>query len=278
MILDTVKIDILFSHPEKSDRLIPVEIKTANIDSEDLLDCLRILLHIEGYGSLDPITKPPVILEVDSSTGTNLLKIKEPIKETTQQKLKKLSPSTSKIAKAEILAKNALAPRWSDREMDLLRINPDFKDAWIKYQKEFPESKRNKSTVQQRWNILHPGKKKGKKVPKVEKEVPISTLEKPETDTKGEPSFKQIIKNTVNPPHEPMIEGSEDLVDQMPDEPTASRLEIRKDVKVKQIGGTKICAGIGTVKRCPNGKDEVLVAFDNGMEWIERKNLTVVPV
>ena len=50
------------------------------------------------------------------------------------------------------------------------------------------------------------------------------------------------------------------------------------DAIAEQTGGTKICAGIGTVKRCPNGKDEVLVAFDKGMEWMERKNLTLVPV
>lgn len=46
--------------------------------------------------------------------------------------------------------------------------------------------------------------------------------------------------------------------------------------RVRQIGGHKICAGIGEIKRAVPGSPEVLVAFANGQEWISRRNLAPV--
>jgi len=85
---------------------------------------------------------------------------KAPVKETAQKKIENLAKIVSgektQTTKSAILAKNSMADRWSDAEKDLLRINPVFEDTWIRYQVAFPDSKRNRSTVQQRWNKLNP--------------------------------------------------------------------------------------------------------------------------
>jgi hypothetical protein len=72
MILDTVKIEILYEDPEIGPGLmVPVDIKTANIDSEDLLDILRIALKIRGRGSLqpDPVPAPPAAAPAAAPAG-----------------------------------------------------------------------------------------------------------------------------------------------------------------------------------------------------------------
>ena len=164
--------------------------------------------------------------------------------ETAQKKIKALSP------KVKVPGKSRQGiPGWSDEEMLLIQDIPEWGEAVKVYKAKFP-GKRSDNAIEQQSKKIQKGI--------VKKRSPTTT--------------------SANPPHEPMIRGAEDLEDQMPEYPTASRAEIRQGVKVKQTGGTKICAGIGTVKRCPNGKDEVLVSFDKGMEWMERKNLTLVPV
>ena len=73
--------------------------------------------------------------------------------------------------------------------------------------------------------------------------------------------YSEVIKNTVNPPHEPIINGGLKIGD-----------------RVRQVGGHKVCTGIGTVKRAPPGNPEALVSFDNGMEWLLKSNLEAVTV
>jgi len=193
--------------------------------------------------------------------------------ETAQKKIKALAPKGKNKHQSRVGI-----PGWTHEEIDLLNACPDYIEAWVAYQKVFTD-RRNKNAVHQRWNKLHPGvRKPGERIKVNEPVKAIALSNDVKEPAPTEPNYKTIIKNSVNPPHEPRIYGAEDLEDLMPEAPTASRAEIRQGVKVKQTGGTKICAGIGTVKRCPNGKDEVLVAFDKGMEWMERKNLTLVPV
>jgi hypothetical protein len=48
--------------------------------------------------------------------------------------------------------------------------------------------------------------------------------------------------------------------------------------KVKHARGSPICYGIGEVKRVNRQTGEVLVRFENGMDWIKETNLDVVPV
>ena len=69
MILDTVRIEILYEELGIGPgRLVPVDIKTAHIDSEDLLEVLRVLLRIEGYGSLDRASVPQNVDKLRSVT------------------------------------------------------------------------------------------------------------------------------------------------------------------------------------------------------------------
>jgi hypothetical protein len=49
--------------------------------------------------------------------------------------------------------------------------------------------------------------------------------------------------------------------------------QIRTGDKVRQVGGSRIFEGVGTVIRTPQGNPEVLVRFPNGCEWIAVKNL-----
>jgi len=49
--------------------------------------------------------------------------------------------------------------------------------------------------------------------------------------------------------------------------------QIRTGDKVRQVGGSRIFEGVGTVIRTPQGNPEVLVRFANGCEWIAVKNL-----
>ena len=185
--------------------------------------------------------------------------------EIVQKKIKALAP------KVKVPGKSRQGiPGWSDEEMLLIQDIPEWGEAVKVYKKMFP-GKRSDNAIGQQSKKIQKGivKKRSPPVFSGKSTSPANP------DTR---SFKTNIKNSVNPPHEPMIQGAEDLEDQMPEEPTASRADLRPGVRVKQTGGTKICAGIGTVKRCPNGKDEVLVAFDKGMEWMERKNLTLVSV
>ena len=194
--------------------------------------------------SLDKQTARLAIAPQEVKGGPRSLPVEPPaIKETAQKKIKALAPKGKNKHQSQVGI-----PGWTHEEIDLLNACPDYNEAWVAYQKVFTD-RRNKNAVHQRWNKLHP-KKRGEKPSEISLgTVPGSTL---------------------------VIQGADALVDSMPEEPTGEPAEIRPGVRVKQTGGTKICAGIGTVKRCPNGKDEVLVAFDKGMEWMERKNLSLV--
>jgi hypothetical protein len=86
------------------------------------------------------------------------------------------------------------------------------------------------------------------------------------------------------------IAGADSLKDFMPEtRPPTGKYEKRKVAvamaglkigdKVRQIGGPRLLFGVGTVKRMPSDKpDEVLISFDNGTEWMLKKNLAPVEV
>jgi hypothetical protein len=48
--------------------------------------------------------------------------------------------------------------------------------------------------------------------------------------------------------------------------------------KVRQVSGSKIFTGTGSIVRAVPGSSECLVRFDSGQEWIRRDNLEAVPV
>jgi hypothetical protein len=92
-----------------------------------------------------------------------------------------------------------------------------------------------------------------------------------------------------SPPEDDVkIAGSEGLSDVMPEtrpptgpaekrEAATAMAGLKIDDKVRQIGGPRILFGVGTVKRIPPDKpDEVLIRFDNGTEWMLKKNLALV--
>ena len=79
----------------------------------------------------------------------------------------------------------------------------------------------------------------------------------------------------------------QDLAAALPEERPPTRKQEKREVektmdgikigdRVRQIGGMKICTGIGEIKRAVPGSPEVLVAFANGQEWISRRNLAPV--
>jgi hypothetical protein len=50
--------------------------------------------------------------------------------------------------------------------------------------------------------------------------------------------------------------------------------ELKLDTQVRQTGGSKIMDGIGRVVKIHG--NNILVRFDNGMDWMQRKHITVV--
>jgi hypothetical protein len=84
------------------------------------------------------------------------------------------------------------------------------------------------------------------------------------------------------------IEGADSLASVMPEtrpptgpaerrEAAAAMAGLKIGDQVRQIGGPRILFGVGTVKRLPSDKpDEVLIGFDNGTEWMLKKNLAPV--
>jgi hypothetical protein len=92
-----------------------------------------------------------------------------------------------------------------------------------------------------------------------------------------------------SPPEDDVkIESAEGLSDVMPEtrpptgpaekrEAAAAMAGLKIGDQVRQIGGPRILFGVGTVKRIPPDKpDEVLIGFDNGTEWMLKKNLAPV--
>ena len=73
---------------------------------------------------------------------------------------------------------------------------------------------------------------------------------------------------------QPAIEGADKIT--LPETRPASRGDFPKGTRVKQTGGVKIIPGIGVIERSPSNQPEVLVRFENGMEWISRQHLQVV--
>jgi hypothetical protein len=223
---------------------IDIQIKNATL--EDLQQMFSKAPAAVAYKITVPDKPVPQAVPVNDHREENLGRAAIPsdeLKVTAQKKIKALAPK----GKNKNQSRSGI-PGWTHEEIDLINACPDYIEAWVAYQKVFTD-RRNRNAVTQRWNKLHP-KKRGEEPSEISLgTVPGSTL---------------------------VIQGADDLIDEMPEEPTGEPAEIRPGVRVKQTGGTKICAGIGTVKRCPNGKDEVLVAFDKGMEWMERKNLSLV--
>jgi len=70
------------------------------------------------------------------------------------------------------------------------------------------------------------------------------------------------------------IEGADKIT--LPTDRPLCRGDLKKGTRVKQIGGVKIMSGIGVIERSPSNQPEVLVRFDNGLEWMPRNNLQVV--
>lgn len=106
---------------------------------------------------------------------------------------------------------------------------------------------------------------------------------------RGKPRLPLKMKNKE--PESPVVIRytglDHDLNDALPEErpPTGpqEKREAEKTMdaikigdKVRQIGGLKICTGIGEIKRAVPGSPEVLVAFANGQEWISSRNLAPV--
>lgn len=73
---------------------------------------------------------------------------------------------------------------------------------------------------------------------------------------------------------QPAIEGADKIT--LPETRPASRGDFPKGTRVKQTGGPRLCTGIGVIERSPINQPEVLVRFDNGLEWLKREYLQVV--
>ena len=50
--------------------------------------------------------------------------------------------------------------------------------------------------------------------------------------------------------------------------------EIKLDTQVRQVGGSKLMTGLGTVVKI-RGAD-ILVRFENGASWMQREHISVV--
>lgn len=128
---------------------------------------------------------------------------------------------------------------------------------------------------------------------KLKNQKPAPVEEEPVTTRYAGDELQDPADAPLDPPHQDELETytvkglDQDLADALPEQrpPTGpqEKREAAKTVenlkigdKVRQIGGLKICHGVGEVKRAPPGNPEVLVGFPNGQEWINRKNLAPV--
>jgi hypothetical protein len=135
---------------------------------------------------------------------------------------------------------------WSDAEMLAIQDLPDWRDATVVYEKEFG-TKRSRFAVQQQWKKISTGRVKKRRAPAASTREAIVV-------TSG-PSFKEIIKNTGNPPHEPRIPTETKVVVlSPPSAPKKTTIEFKVGDHVKQVkpylGRTvsKICVVTALVK------------------------------
>ena len=159
-------------------------------------------------------------------------------------------PVQKKKSKKEANAKNAMVPAWTDDQKALVKGCKTKEEAWEKFKEKYP-GQRNENAVWQRFNLL---KKKADTSKPSAKAIP------PSNDVKEPPAAA------------PSGQSNDNVVTAAP----ADSL-IGIGDSVKQVSGTRICTGTGKVKRAPQGRQEVLVEFSNGQEWISRSKLQKVP-
>jgi len=151
---------------------------------------------------------------------------------------------------------NAKVPAWTDEQKTLVKGCKTKEEAWEKFKEKYP-GQRNENAVWQRFNIL---RKKGTAAPK---RLPLHLK-------------KKAVENTPPAPPDPVAAApSGQNSDNVITPPPADNL-IGVGDSVKQVSGMKICTGTGKVKRAPQGRQEVLVEFSNGQEWISRNKLQKV--
>lgn len=87
---------------------------------------------------------------------------------------------------------------------------------------------------------------------------------------------KQSVKAIAlsNEVKEPPVAPVVTLIEKLDNWAEASKpATFQPNDRVRQIGGSRRMSGIGVVKRTPQGQPEILVQFENGMEWIPKSQL-----
>ena len=200
---------------------------------------------LELHKTPAPADKPTDGLQGGAPTST-----KKPEVATVPEK----PPVQKKKSKKESNAKNAKVPTWTDEQKALVKGCKTKEEAWEKFKEKYP-GQRNENAVSQRFNILV--KKKGETTSKQLREaIPPNNDAKVPAAAATAPPSGQSSDNVITPPPADNIIGVGD--------------------SVKQVSGMKICTGTGKVKRAPQGRQEVLVEFSNGQEWISRNKLQKV--
>lgn len=206
---------------------------------------------------------------------------------------------------------NFFAGPWSDAERDAV-LSVGEGEAWKNYQKLFPTSKRTRNGVcRMREDLVKKGIKPINQSIEVKQSVKAIALSNnvkvvppeqivesrayhgsgnkydiPPTLLKTDKNLYQRLwfrcKNkgikyeqalALEKPHRSTSVIESNIITKE-NTTTPPITEIKLDTRVKQIGGSKIMSGIGRVIKIRG--DNLLVRFDNGMDWMPRKHIAVV--
>jgi len=184
--------------------------------------------------------------------------------------------------------------KWSTEEIKAVSGHKDRETAIEAYRVAFPNSPRNDNAIGMKWYALDrkareeakkeakERKKSNAKVQKAEENVAVpgpAVGQEYSVDTdSGETAFESSGTPDPEPPAEDTTNPSRDeppSEDTPPaEDPPADDGRYKVGDLVRQTSGSAIFTGTGKIKRAPPDREEVLVQFDNGMNWIHPNHLS----
>ncbi|GEM_PF-6579713 len=177
--------------------------------------------------------------------------------------------------------------KWSPDEIKAVAEIKDRETAVKAYRAAFPDSKRNDNAVGMKWYAIDrqakkeaKQKKKDAKVQKTAENVvppgPAVGQEYSVDTENGGTTFESMGTPDDKTLAEEAREALEAIAQPAPSPTPSDDGSFRIGDTVRHTGHPVIFQGTGRIKRIPQGQPEVLVSFDNGMEWINRSNLAKV--